>query len=98
MLTKIEVYENVEENTVDIKLRENSQDLLYQTIAEFIFKCISLNSKIEFTDPTGLICVSDIKNRDKFLSQLDSYIFFNYKVKDVKESQLYGRVRTYELR
>lgn len=98
MLTEIKVYENVKENTVDILLEENSKDLLYQTMAEFIFKCISLNSKIEFTAPTGLICISDIKNRDKFLSQLDSYIFFNYRVKNVIENQLYGRVRTYKLR
>lgn len=101
MLTKIKVYENAEKNTVDIILKENSKDLLYQRMAEFVFKCIELYGKIEFTNvavPTGLISVSDISNRDKFLSQLDSYIFFNYTVKTVNESKLYGRVYTYELR
>lgn len=101
MLTEIRVYENAKENTVDIILKENGKDLLYQRMAEFMFKCLESDGKIEFatpTVPTGLICVSDIINRDKFLSQLDSYIFFNYKVKSVKESQLYGKVYTYKLR
>lgn len=101
MLTEIRVYENVEENTVDIILKEKGKDLLYQRMAEFMFKCIELGGKIEFaapTVPTGLICVSDIKNRNKFLKQLDSYIFFNYTIKAVNKSQLYGIVSDYELR
>lgn len=98
MLTEIRVYENVKDNLIDLVLKDNSSSL-YQEMIEIMAECISFQTgKINFiAQNAGVISISDIKNRDKLLDSIDSYIKAEYNVENIKTDFLYGRIFFYEL-
>lgn len=98
MLTEIRVYENEKENLVDVVVKDSSADCLYREMIEILTECTKEQAiTVKFIAKTGLICLSNIENRDKLLKAIDSYIKAEYSLEDIKASFLHGRVFFYEI-
>lgn len=98
MLTEIRVYENEKENLVDIVIKDSSADCLYREMIKILAECSREQAiTINCIAQTGLICLSNVENRDKLLRAIDSYIKAEYSLEDIKASFLHGRVFFYEI-